>query len=129
LRQRAGELDAAGVRPLVITFEADFLARAYVEDTALPWPLLVDRDRAVYRAYAMGSARRRDVWGPATALAYARALLRGQRLERGDADVYQQGGDVLIAPDGIVRLHHVGRGPADRPPVARLLAIAGGNAG
>jgi len=31
---------------------------------------------------------------------------------------------VLIDPDGIVRLHHVGEGPADRPAVSDLLAAA-----
>jgi len=34
----------------------------------------------------------------------------------------QQGGNVLIDPNGIVRVHHVGRGPADRPSVDRLIA-------
>jgi hypothetical protein len=126
LRQEADELEAARVRPLVLTFEASFLARAYAEDTALSWPLLVDAGRAVYRAYGMDRARRRDLWSPATALAYARALVRGQRLRRGDGDVHQRGGDVLIDPDGLVRLHHVGRGPADRPPVERLLALTSG---
>lgn len=111
------------MRPLVLTFEASFLARAYAEDSALPWPLLIDADRAVYRAYGMDRARGRDLWRPATAVAYARALFRGHRLRRSDGDVHQRGGDVLVDPDGIVRLHHVGRGPADRPPVERLLAV------
>ena len=41
-------------------------------------------------------------------------------------DVRQLGGDVLIDPQGVIRLHHVGRGPADRPAVARLLNVIDG---
>ena len=39
------------------------------------------------------------------------------------ADIMQRGGDVLIDPNGIVRMHHVGKGPADRPGVEMILKI------
>jgi len=122
LRQHEQELEALGVRVAIVTFEAGFLAQAYVRDTELRWPLLVDRERALYHAYGMLRAGLLDVWGPKTWVAYARALLRGGRLEKGGEDVYQRGGDVLIDPAGVVRLHHVGDGPADRPSIASLLA-------
>ena len=108
---------------LVVTFEAGFLARAYVEDTRLPWPLVVDESRALYAAYGMLRGRAWDIWGPATWLAYARSLAHGGTLRRPTGDVSQLGGDVLIDPEGFVRMHHVGRGPADRPPVESLLAV------
>ncbi len=38
-------------------------------------------------------------------------------------EVFQQGGDVLVDPQGIVRFHHIGTGPADRPPVQRILNV------
>lgn len=44
------------------------------------------------------------------------------------AQVGQRGGDVLIDPAGIVRVHHVGDGPADRPSVESLLAAIRGPA-
>jgi len=108
----------------VVTFEGGALARAYARDTGLPWPVLVDADRALYRAFGMERGRLRDIYGPAALLAYARLLLRGRRPRRSEADLLQLGGDVLVDPEGIVRLHHVGRGPADRPPVEALLAVA-----
>jgi hypothetical protein len=36
-------------------------------------------------------------------------------------------GDVLIDPEGIVRVHHVGTGPADRPSVSSLPEIVRGS--
>lgn len=113
------------MRVAVVTFEANELARAYVRETGLRWPLLIDEGRDLYRAYGMLGASFWDIWGPATWLAYLRALRRGHRLVRrhdeSDADVQQRGGDVLIDPQGIVRLHHVGVGPADRPAVAAII--------
>jgi len=123
LRQHEAALEGLGVAVLVVTFEAGFLARAYIEDTRLAWPLVVDESRALYAAYGMLRGRAWDIWGPATWLAYARSLARGGALRRATGDVSQLGGDVLIDPDGIVRVHHVGSGPADRPSVQSLLAV------
>ena len=108
-----------------MTFEDAAAARAYVAETGLRWPLLVDTDRRLYRAYGMQKARLRQLWGAATFRAYWREARLGRfpRLPR--ADTRQQGGNVLIDPGGVVRFHHVGRGPADRPPVATLLAVPG----
>ena len=106
---------------MVVTFENDFLARVYVEDTGLSWPLLVDDTRETYRAYGMLSASFWDIWGPRTWWVYLKEFLKGQRLKKSEGDISQRGGDVLIDPAGIVALHHVGAGPADRPAVKSIL--------
>jgi hypothetical protein len=116
-------LEALGVDVAVVTFDADVMATAYVVDTELSWPLLVDEDRALYQAYGMLHASFWDVWGPQTILAYLRAMGAGMRPAAPGRDVNQRGGDVLIDPEGIVRLHHIGRGPADRPEVSALLDV------
>jgi peroxiredoxin len=123
LRDHEEDFSSRGVKIVVVTFANDFLARSYVEDTGLTWPLLIDGDRTVYRAYGMLSASFWDVWGPKTWLVYARELLKGRHLEKSADDIYQRGGDVLIDPQGIVRLHHIGSGPADRPAVEEILKI------
>jgi hypothetical protein len=64
-----------------------------------------------------------DVWGPRTWWVYGKELLKGEKLHKAEGDVMQRGGDVLIDPNGIVRLHHVGEGPADRPAVETILAL------
>lgn len=69
----------------------------------------------------MLSASFRDIWGPGTWWAYLKEILKGAKLKKSEGDIAQRGGDVLIDPGGIVVLHHVGAGPADRPPVRRLL--------
>jgi peroxiredoxin len=121
LREHEAELAELSVKVAVVTFEAGFLARQYIEDSGLVWPLLIDENRELYRGYGMLSASFWDIWGPKTWLAYARSMMAGQKLQQSHGDVSQRGGDVLIDPSGIVRLHHVGEGPADRPSLASIL--------
>jgi hypothetical protein len=124
LQQADPDLRALDVRVVVVTFEPGALARAYLDETRLPWPVLIDADRALYRAYGMLRASAWDVWGPPTLWAYLKELLRGRLPRPTGGDVHQRGGDVLIDPGGVVRLRHAGRGPSDRPSVGALLACA-----
>ena len=105
----------------VVTFEKSFFARAYAEKTNLEWPLLVDEKRSLYRAYGMLNAGLLDLWGPSTWWAYMKEIVRGRLPKKPTGDVNQRGGDVLVDPAGIVRMHHIGKGPADRPPIDTIL--------
>jgi hypothetical protein len=120
--QQHPAFEEAGGRVAVVTFEAAPRAQAYAAETSLAWPILLDHDRALYRRYGMSRGRLADIWGPATLWAYAKELAHGNLPRWSGADPRQLGGDVLIDPEGIVRLHHVGSGPADRPPIAAILA-------
>lgn len=121
MQQHLATLDELNIRVAVVTFEAPPFVRHYVAETRVPWPLLIDETRELYRAYGMLRAEFWDVWGPKTWTAYLKELLRGRLPVRSIADPMQRGGDVLIDPEGIVRVHHVGQGPSDRPSVAALL--------
>ena len=122
MQQAEREIEALGIRVLVVTFEAQRAARAYVEETGTRWPVISDESRSLYGAYGMGRARWRHLLGPSALVAYVREAVRGRVPRWPSADPVQQGGDVLIDPAGIVRLVHVGAGPGHRPPVERLLA-------
>jgi len=121
LRDHENELAGRNVKIAVVTFENDFFARSYVADTTLTWPLLIDDTRETYRNYGMLSASFWDIWGPKTWWAYLKQIMKGERLRKSEGDIYQRGGDVLIDPNGIVSLHHVGAGPADRPAIDTIL--------
>ena len=112
-----------GINVCVVTFEAGPIAEAYVHEINLRWPLLVDQSRALYAAYGMHHGRWWDILGPRSWWAYAKLLVQGMGIKFSGGDVRQLGGDVLVDPAGIVRLHHVGSGPADRPSVSSLLKL------
>ena len=108
---------------MAVTFETPLVARAYASETDIAWSILVDNDRVLYRKYGLHAAKLRHLWGPTTWLAYGKEAIRGRLPRWPAADPAQQGGDVLVDPTGIVRLHHVGAGPGDRPSVDAILKV------
>lgn len=82
-----------------------------------------DTTRGVYKDYGMLTAPFWDVWGIKTWRVYFKELLKGIKPKKSEGDIYQRGGDVLIEAEGIVRLHHIGEGPADRPSVEKILRV------
>lgn len=50
-------------------------------------------------------------------------ILQGHKPKKATGDIYQRGGDILIDPDGIVRLHYIGDGPANRPSLDTIFQI------
>jgi alkyl-hydroperoxide reductase/thiol specific antioxidant family protein len=122
LRQRETEIESLGLAVVVVTFQAGPLVEAYVRQTGLKWPILIDPTLSLYRACGMERGMWWDIWGPATMWTYFKLMARGRRPHGPAGDINQLGGDLLIDPNGTVRLHHIGKGPADRPSVESLLA-------
>lgn len=124
LRQHQADLDALKTRVLTISFVAGHWAEAWLAETGSPYPLLLDPERRIYRAYGLGRAVA-SVWGPRTLLDYARRVLKGERLRGIRGDPHQLGADFIISADGArgpaIRLAHYSGGPVDRPAVIELL--------
>ena len=112
------ELD---VRVLVITFDNDFMATAYINETEMPWPLLLDSDQSLYHAYGMTRGGWWAIYRLPSIWKYLKLMARGRKPGKPGKDWRQLGGDVLIDPQGIVRFQHVSTGPHDRPPIESLL--------
>ncbi len=123
MRQHEHELQALGIKVAIVTFQSGPLVEAYARETSSTWPILIDDTLSVYRSYRMDHGRWWNIWGPATLWTYAKLLLRGRRLQDSNGDVSQLGGNILIDPGGYVRLHHVGKSPADRPTVESILGV------
>ena len=114
---------------LPISFEELPRIAQYTADAPFAWPILSDPSRETYQAYGLGSASFARTWlSPRTGAFYLRALVRGQRLRWPRADPSQLGGDFVIDPQGFVIFAHRSAEPADRPTVAKLLAVIDGAA-
>lgn len=122
LRHFKSDLDALGVQVLIISFGAEFWARAWQQDTGSPYPLLLDPERATYQAYGLGTSFVR-VWSPHVMWHYLKLRLRGRKLLPVQGDPHQLGGDFIVDAAGAIRLAHASKDPVDRPPVERLLAV------
>lgn len=91
------------------------MAKAYAETTQLSWPMLLDADRTLYEAYGMARGTWWAIYNPLSIMKYLGLIFRGRRPGRPGKDWRQLGGNVLIDPQGIVRLHHISKTPHDRP--------------
>ena len=106
---------------VAIGFAAPERLRRLADDVALPFPMLRDPEYQAYRAFSLKQGTLREIYGLGTAWAYVKLIVRKRRFTRTQTDRLQLGGDFIIDGQGIVRLAYRGRGPADRPPVARLV--------
>ena len=123
MREFEYELETLNLQILIVTFEDEDVVKKYVHNTDPPWPLLIDDNRKLYTAYKMEHGKWWDIYGPASWWIYLKLLLKGRKLSFGLADFEQLGGDVLIDPEGVIRLHYVGKGPAHRPAVESITSI------
>ncbi len=114
------------IRVKVITFDADYMALAYVKQTNLPWPLILDPEQKLYKAYGMTRGSWWAVFGLPSIWKYLRLMIKGRMPGKPGKDWRQLGGNVLIDRQGIVRFHYISTGPHDRPAVEALLRVASG---
>ena len=127
MRQFNNEFAKLGVACLVVTFESRDQARRYVDEFKVDWPLLLDQDRTVYRAYDL--EERASIWNlfrPQFCPRYVALMFSGRKVRRPTGDIHQMGGDVLIDPSGVVRLHHPSETPLDRPAPDEVLSVIRG---
>jgi hypothetical protein len=125
LRQHETDFQHRNIDVAVVTFDADVMAKNYVKQTQLPWPLLIDADQSVYRAYRLDRGDWWSIYGPAAILGHMKLIfLHGRSIQRPGSDFRQLGGDILIDPEGIVRFHYASVSPHDRPSVAEILKFS-----
>jgi alkyl hydroperoxide reductase subunit AhpC len=123
LREQESKLDELDIRVKIVTFDRDVLARAYARKMQLRWPLLEDRQRVLYQNYGMNRGSWWDIYGLPSIWEYLRLIASGRRPGKPGEDWRQMGGNVLIDPQGIVRLHYVSQTPHDRPSIESILAV------
>lgn len=92
----------------------------------LPYPILVDADRAAYRAYGLREGTSKEMTGFAVGTAFFRSLLRGHWPGRvgTHGSVSQLPGEFLIDREGILRYAVRPNQPSDIPATDDLIAAA-----
>ncbi len=122
LRQYAGVFKQSNTQVLIISFGTDYWARLWLQETGSPFPLLLDPQRSLYRAYSLERSLLRS-WNLRTIGFYARALLSGSAWRGIQGDSSQLGGDFVVDADGLIRLAYRSHDPTDRPSVRELLSV------
>ena len=71
----------------------------------------------------MEKASHWTLYSPTSIWHYLSLIMRGRRLQKPGSDWHQLGGDVLVDPEGILRMYFVSTSPHDRPTVAAILDV------
>lgn len=108
---------------IVVSFDSKPFAQQYIQETHLRWPLILDPKLVLYHGYGMVRGSWWDIYNPLSIGRYISLMIRGKKPGKPGKDWRQLGGDVLIDPARLVRLHHVSEHPHDRPSVESIIKI------
>ena len=115
-------LDQFGdARIAVVTFADPDRLAAYRTDLRLPFDVVADSDRVLYRLLGAERGTNRQVWSPGTIRMYLRLIRAGRRLRRPTEDIHQLGADAVIGRDGTLRYLSLPSTPDARPPIGELI--------
>lgn len=89
----------------------------------MPFQVVSDPDREVYRAMAAGTMRWRDFFTRKLAVEGWKALRKGwwPSFRYDKRDVSQLGGDIVTNADGEVKFQYLSKSPEDRPSLEMLI--------
>lgn len=121
LCQRQQDLDRLKVRVLIVSFSAPPFARAWLEETKAPFPLLLDENREVYQRYGLERSFLRS-WSPKTIWYYLLNWKARPKSKLPD-DLNQLGGDFIVDAQGILRFVYPSYEPVDRPSMSQLFSV------
>lgn len=120
MRDQLSEFGASSIA--AITFAEPNALAAHRAHLELPFPILADPDRILYRQFGLGRGSLRQIWNPGTLKLYAQLIGKGRRLRRPTQDMRQLGGDFVIDSAGRLSAGFWPSSPDDRPRVADLIA-------
>ena len=116
------KLDGLGATALfVVHDDPPLIRRGLLAGLDVPYPVLVDLERAAYRDWGLRRSSRAGVWlDPRIWARYAALMARGERPRPLGRDTLQLGGDFVVDPHGLVTYTRPQRRD-DRPPVSVLV--------
>jgi hypothetical protein len=123
LRGHADEIRSLGASLAAIGTGKPFWARAFRDEAAIDFPLLVDPDLAAYRAAGLQRAGIRAALYPRAVVGMAKALAAGHRQGRTGSEPLQLGGSFVFAPGNRELFAHVSDGFADNAPAVDLVGV------
>ncbi|MCK5941999.1 MAG: hypothetical protein KAI24_08535 [Planctomycetes bacterium] len=124
LRDHEAQIAAVGARIVLVGSGTPAMAKAFRQRHELRSPVLSDVDRRTFAAAGLRRGLRSLLHWRSLANLW-RALRAGFRQRRVLGDAWQQGGVLVLGPDGAVRLRQIDEVGGDPIDVATLLAAVG----
>ena len=122
MRDTYAELRAAGAEVVAVGTGNPDLARAFVADYGIPYPVLVDGEAAAARAARIARTGFLRMFHPASWAGTRRAWGRGHRIGAAGARVTQLGATFVLGPGARLRYAHRDAHSADHAPLDEIFA-------
>jgi peroxiredoxin len=122
LRGRYDEIRGAGGEIAAIGTGSTALARAFVEDDRIPFPVLLDADGRAAAAAAVRSSSFIGMFHPRTWKPTRETWRRGFRVRTPGPRVTQLGATFVLGPGAHVRYAYLDRDSTDHAPLDDVLA-------
>lgn len=128
--ERRDHIERIGAKAVFVAHDPPaVLRRGVLAGLEVPFPVLLDLQRAAYRDWGLGRAPFWKIYfDPKVWWQYASSLLAGERLRPPGRDTLQLGGDFVVAPDGRIAYSRPQRRD-DRPSVLGLIRVLESSAG
>ena len=114
---------AAGIDLVIIGNGAPPFIEGFREQTHYDGPIYTDPSLAVFKTAELKRSVMRTIDPRSLGKAF-KALTNGQRQGKVEGDAWQQGGVLVIAPDGTIKYHHASERPGDNASADAILSAA-----
>jgi hypothetical protein len=121
LHREIKAIHRSGAELVVIGSGAPTFVAGFRETTKYDGPLYCDTERVAFRAAELRRSRLLN-FTPMAAARAVRALSRGFRQGRMQGDDGQQGGVVVVRPDGAIAYYHQSSGAGDNAEPQEIIA-------
>ena len=124
LHRSIDRFHAAGIDLVVIGNGAPMFIEGFREQTHYDGPIYTDPSLAVFKAAELKRSALRTIDPRSLGKAF-KAFTGGHRQGRIEGDAWQQGGVLVITPDGTIKYHHASERPGDNASPSQILAAVG----
>jgi hypothetical protein len=124
LHREIESIHRAGAELVVVGTGAPTFVEGFRETTKYDGPIYCDTERNAYRAAELRRSKLLN-FTPMAAARAVRTLARGFRQGRMQGDDAQQGGIVVVRPDGAIAYYHQSSGAGDNAEPKEILAALG----
>jgi len=115
------KMDEAGLQAVLVGMGDPGQAEAFRRELELPFPLVCDTEKALYKAYGLRRATIAQTASPKILVKGMAAMLAGHKLGIPARDPLQMGGAFLIDTSGTIRWSYLAKDVSDYPSVDVLV--------
>jgi len=121
LRQEKTSLDQAGINVVLVGMGTPVEAESFRQQYNVPFPIISDPEKLLYRAYGLKRARFIQLFSPSLLGKGLQAAGEGHMPGIPQGDPMQMPGTFVIDQEGRFLLRHFARDAADHLPVASII--------